>query len=329
MQSKIENLFINNKSTAKKIINFIGVLFALLACVYFVSFFFRHVSSLPRLAWDFPAVLRTIFGLCLYGLSFLTMVSIWFILLKGAGEKPHYRETVTILALAQFGKYIPGKVAPHIGRLALAKTYGYVGSRVIVSMVLEIGWSIFAGTFLTLSLLMTDNNLNLDFGISLISSDTNLLIILLASVLIPLGIGWLLARWSPNLINRFLGAGEAKIPGFPILIIAFLLALVNFVISGGIADFLLRGLFHSPESHLWTLSGLYSIAWVVGFVTPGAPAGLGVRETIFLTALRPIYGEGTALGLTLAMRVLTALGDALIFGAGILLRRWVKPEAKY
>jgi len=327
LQSRNENIFINNKSAAKKLINIFGVIFAVLASVYFVTFFLRHVSSLPRLTWDFPAVLNTLTALFLYGISFLTMAYVWFVLLCGTGEEAHYREAVTMLALAQFGKYIPGKVAPHIGRLALAKTYGYVGSRVIVSMILEIGWSILAGSFLTLALLMTDDLLNVDFGLSIMSFDKVLPIVLLASVLIPLGIGWIMIRWSPTLLNRLLGGGEAKIPGLPFLVFAFLLSLVNFLLSGGIADFLLRGLFHSQHSNLWTLSGLYSIAWVVGFITPGAPAGLGVRETIFLTALRPIYGEGAALGITVAMRVLTALGDALIFAVGIFLRSRVKPAA--
>ncbi|MEJ2551847.1 MAG: lysylphosphatidylglycerol synthase domain-containing protein [Anaerolineales bacterium] len=126
--------------------------------------------------------------------------------------------------------------------------------------------------------------------------------------------------------DRQYGLGN-RLVDLPFLVFAFLLSVVNFLLSGGIADFLLHGIFHASHSNLWTLSGLYSIAWVVGFITPGAPAGLGVRETIFLTALRPIYGEGAALGITVTMRVLTAFGDALIFAVGICLRKWVRPAA--
>jgi hypothetical protein len=323
---KIENLLVQNKSTTKKVLNFIGVLCAVLAGIYFIAFFSRHVSSLPELTWDLPGVLSAAAALVFYGVSLLTMALVWHVLLRGTGEKSLYRETTTILSLAQFGKYIPGKVAPHIGRLALSKAYGYVGSRVIVSMILEIGWSILSGTFLTFALLLTNDLPAVDIGFSGLSFESLLLIILFASVIIPLGIGWIMARWSPTLLQRFLGNGDVRIPGFPYLFIAFLLVLVNFLISGGIADFLLRGLFDSPDSNIWILSGLYSIAWVIGFITPGAPAGLGVRETIFLTALRPIYGEGAALGLTIAMRVLTAAGDALIFAVGLVLRRRIKPK---
>jgi hypothetical protein len=31
------------------------------------------------------------------------------------------------------------------------------------------------------------------------------------------------------------------------------------------------------------LTGLFAVAWISGFIVPGAPAGLGIREAILVT----------------------------------------------
>ncbi len=57
------------------------------------------------------------------------------------------------------------------------------------------------------------------------------------------------------------------------------------------------------------LVAAYLVAWIVGFLTPGAPGGLGVREAVFI-ALAGVSGplpvEGALLG-----RLVSTLGDLL------------------
>ena len=59
----------------------------------------------------------------------------------------------------------------------------------------------------------------------------------------------------------------------------------------------------------------YAIAWLIGFVVPGASGGLGVREVVFLLLTETALGGGGALAVALAMRVVTTLGDLLFFFA--------------
>ena len=54
----------------------------------------------------------------------------------------------------------------------------------------------------------------------------------------------------------------------------------------------------------------FVVAWLAGFVTPGAPAGLGVRETVLVLGL-PQLGPA-ALGVAIGHRVVTAIADALM-----------------
>jgi len=57
---------------------------------------------------------------------------------------------------------------------------------------------------------------------------------------------------------------------------------------------------------------------VAGFFAPGAPAGLGIRETLMLLILRTGYAEADALVIVVGARVATILGDVAAFLTGSL-----------
>lgn len=68
--------------------------------------------------------------------------------------------------------------------------------------------------------------------------------------------------------------------------------------------------------------GWLALAWAVGYVTPGAPAGLGLREAVLALGLAPVLGEAQALALALAYRLVTVIADAVLALAGfVMLRR--------
>lgn len=61
------------------------------------------------------------------------------------------------------------------------------------------------------------------------------------------------------------------------------------------------------------LIGLFAATWVAGFVTLGAPAGLGVRDLLMLTAVGALYEPGAALALAAAHRLVTTVSDGTAF----------------
>jgi uncharacterized membrane protein YbhN (UPF0104 family) len=68
---------------------------------------------------------------------------------------------------------------------------------------------------------------------------------------------------------------------------------------------------------------LFAIAWIAGYLVPGAPGGLGVREAMMVMVLSPVLGAGAAVGLSLTLRLTTTLGDAVAFGLGIIGRKYL------
>jgi glycosyltransferase 2 family protein len=59
------------------------------------------------------------------------------------------------------------------------------------------------------------------------------------------------------------------------------------------------------------LVGSYTAGYLVGFVAPLAPGGLGAREGMLVVLLRGAYGTAAALAVSLAIRVVNVAGELL------------------
>jgi len=55
-------------------------------------------------------------------------------------------------------------------------------------------------------------------------------------------------------------------------------------------------------------------AWVLGFIVPGSPGGIGIREVILAGLYAQELGQGIAIGLSVVLRMITSLGDLVAFG---------------
>ncbi len=101
---------------------------------------------------------------------------------------------------------------------------------------------------------------------------------------------------------------------------AFILYVLFFIGSGLLVVALCRSL--TGAGGAAELIGIGTAAWLVGFVVPGAPGGLGVREAVLIaglsaTGLPPAVATAVALG----NRLVTTLGDGLLALAELIVRR--------
>jgi uncharacterized membrane protein YbhN (UPF0104 family) len=71
---------------------------------------------------------------------------------------------------------------------------------------------------------------------------------------------------------------------------------------------------YSFESFMHTLF-IAIIAWFLGFVVPGAPGGIGIRESVLVLLLPPVLllSKEVVLAGALIYRVITILGEALTY----------------
>jgi hypothetical protein len=65
-----------------------------------------------------------------------------------------------------------------------------------------------------------------------------------------------------------------------------------------------------PGFDCWsTIVSTTAVGWLMGFVSPGAPGGLGVREAVMVEMLLPRLDPAFALGVPLLFRLLTVAAD--------------------
>ena len=74
---------------------------------------------------------------------------------------------------------------------------------------------------------------------------------------------------------------------------------------------LLNGLTDEPSPGLTWAIATYSVAYLIGFIVPFLPGGLGAREGALIAVLAPRYGGGAATGIALAARLAATLGEVL------------------
>lgn len=214
-----------------------------------------------------------------------------------------------------------------VGRVAIGQKYGYGGKHLLFTIGYEIGWAlVVSASVAVLALLysgheLTHGNLPQMPPLWIIG-----LLVLAVVALPPLGT-LILDRWRPAFMERLLGDKSVTLPPLSITAACMLLYVAVFCINGLGLAILGEGLVGKGLEHLVLLIGLFSVAWLAGFVVPGAPGGIGVREALLVASLTPLYGEPAAVALTILSRIAFIVGDGLAFLVGWVAYRLYPPPA--
>jgi len=109
-------------------------------------------------------------------------------------------------------------------------------------------------------------------------------------------------------------SSELALVGTLALSCALALCVLGWLVAGGAAWVFVGGLTSGPTPGFTFLLGAYTFAWLVGFVVPFAPSGLGVREATLVALLAPVVGAAPATALTVGLRLANIAGDFLAIG---------------
>ncbi len=299
----------------------LGLFAGIAALFYFLSTLSEQISSIPAFNWDLIVCISILCAIIFNILIILIGGISWWMLLFSCGETIAKSQILLIYVLSQFGKYIPGNIAHHAGRVALAGKRGIEFSRVAISMIIETSWIIAAASIIGISCFVFKGNVF--FGKSLeLPAIYQYLLSALTAILLPIVIGWLLFRWQPkSVFKRF---ENLKIESFSLTVLVSCLInyLFCFFLMGLTSYILLKGAFGVGSCDLWLLTGTFAVAWTAGFFTPGAPAGIGVRETVMLELLSPVYGAGVIVGLAILLRIITTMTDGIVFFGALLFQKY-------
>lgn len=223
-----------------------------------------------------------------YGAANILLALAWRDLLRYFKLKVSSRWAIRVYGLSQLAKYVPGNIFQFAGRQALGMAAGYAGRPLAKSTLWEIGLIATAGCLFSA------------LTLPLFSPSWNELSALIVFVTFAYGVGYVLWRYFSPLLTQ-----------------VFIWHTLFLIISGSVFVGTLQLI--SPEASEFNLlpavCGAYVLAWLAGLVTPGAPAGLGVREAVTLFLLSSIVSPSDLLLAIVISRIITLIGDLMFFAA--------------
>lgn len=252
---------------------------------------------------------------------FVFRVLTWWRILSGFGHTLPLAAATRIWSTSELARYIPLAIWQVLGRIYLVRPYGVRATVCTVSQILEL-------TIFLLANLLIAIGCMLYFGIKNLAPPAEYWLYV-AAVLAPV----LLILLHPPVFYAVVTAVMRRI-GNPVVLPrlggSILLRLLGWNILGllwqSIALFvILQGPLGLKLDWWWVLAGAYCLAWCAGFLAVWAPAGIGIRELVFVTAmlvaLPDAVREGFAerevlLGflafLSVLLRVWTVVGELIV-----------------
>jgi uncharacterized membrane protein YbhN (UPF0104 family) len=298
----------------KRWVPWLGAAASVVCAGFFLRAIARNWHALSRLDWSVATIAAVLGALACYLLTYALASRSWQLELRLVGIASSYVELARIVLRSQFAKYLPGNVGHHVGRVLLAGRAGLDIRRVIPSMILDTTIVLLAGVFAALPAMalvlrvLEQRQIHIPHATVLAAVGALALSLVLLMLSLPL-VRRKLGALVPNDLLRWNAATAAQ---------AFICQIASFAL-GATALYLLlivMGVPSSGSQHLWIqVAGIYSAAWLLGFLMPGAPAGLGVREFVLLLGLSPLFGEAQATAASLMLRLITTLGDGIAFMA--------------
>lgn len=261
------------------------------------------VLSMPS-AW-----LAVVIGSLMFSLSYLPSAYIWRRLLLWRGIEVAPVQALALLLRTIPAKYLPGNVAQPMGRAAGLALAGAPLRSSVPTLIEEAALSLGAAFFLGLAAASVVSASYPDAMASALPWTLVALSLGAVAVLSSLAMDGGLQEWAVSIspVGRpvrilSITAGYAVV----MLLIGSAMWISSFPVTGvNIADWAL-------------ILSAFLIAWTVGSLVPGAPAGLGVRDAAMVWMLSPHFAE-SAVVIAAVARLTTVLGDGLAFLAGLLL----------
>jgi len=222
-----------------------------------------------------------------------------------------WRDGLWVWYLSQVSRYLPGNVWNYVSRVYLGSERGIPASNSVLSMVLEIMMVLLGQAIVFL--------LSLPFWLEGRQESLWVLLIL------PIG----LIILNPRVFNGLLGVlarrsgmGEPPLVRLSPGLVAGLLALFTLVglVVGSAFYFFAKALQPISLSNLPAVAGLVNLSLIVGFLTPFAPYGLGVREGLLTVLLSQFVPTPVAALIALASRLWMTLAELIGLLIAFLLR---------
>ena len=304
--------------TRKRLTHLAGSALALIALVYFGHTMAHYWTKSSDAIWHPAVALSICCSLALGAAGYFFSAASWTQICRALGLDINSVTACRIYFISQFGKYLPGNVAQHAGRLAMGVREKLSGTAVATSQLIEI--LLVIGSFAVLATIVGSSYLTQWQPDVIRIKPWQILLAITVAVFASLLALRLVRRWNrlrhfSDLIHHLIASRQ----GITHLGSAILLIIANAATTTLCLYIIAIAVTGSHALPVMDISFIFIVSWLAGFVTPGAPAGLGVRETVMLAMLSQIMGMSDAVATSLVFRIATTGTDLLIFFLGLCL----------
>lgn len=293
----------------KKTVSYFGTL------LMFVAFFFLG-RTLITYGMDFsllgsPVIVGGLIFVSLVEGTGIVLASMnYHALIKNvSGIRAKRPMSMLVYTISNLYKYIPGGVMYVLGRNRIAvETEGLGHGKVAFATIVE-GVSIVIGAVLVglvfsfESFFIFTNELDV-FG--------EVMLVIAALIIVLVCVVYIFRQKIKPFAKKFWSSVELMKPSVIAKRLGFAVLLMFVWSSTFVATMFLLG---QPMnlSLAFALIGLYLLAWLAGFLTPGAPSGLGIREAVMLMFISGFVYESILLSAMVVHRVVTVIGDVFAY----------------
>lgn len=295
-------------SQMKKYMKLVGNVVSALSILFVLSVFVRT-------DFRFQAVLdwKKFLFVCIWGIVIKTVTvflsgSAWAAWLSFfASKRCSKKEALRVYAKANIGKYLPGNVMHYVERNLFAQKLEVPQKRVAASSICEVA-----------TLVLTAFLLGMMFAFPMIKNAVANQAVLKVGVFICCFV-----VGSLVLIAIVLVILKPEVRRFARTLLCCMLLYAAVLIGLGFIFVLLYWYQEGPTApgQAVAMISCYMAAWAVGFVVPGAPGGIGVRELALVALLKGFMGRDVIVMLGVWHRLITVIGDLAAYVAALLLGR--------
>lgn len=298
------------KQIIKKTLNIFGNVISIFA-IYFVIKKLLDSSLDYSIIFKQKNIVAILFIILILSLIVITNCFPWKTLVELLSNKMvPWKESIQVYVKSNLLKYLPGNVFQYVGRNQLALKLNLSHIQVATATVIDVAVNVLAGVLISSIYFFRNGTTYLK-----ISHDTYrlMVIILLFCFIAFLILCYCFRKKIAALIRKYdylLTFSTIKV-----VFICLFYYVITMLIQSLLFIFVLVYVLNVSLTMdlFFKLFSAYTFSWLVGFLTPGAPAGIGVREAVMASAAGGLVNESTITFAMVIFRVLTTMADGVAF----------------
>lgn len=251
----------------------------------------------------------------LYGINVYLCSFPWFNLATAiTNTQLCFSEVAVIFTKSGLLKYIPGNILQYVGRNELALQYDLNHAKVALSTFLDVVCNLCAIAAIIICFSQKDivriiNLYHINIKVVFAAAAIGIFFAIIVSLYI----------YNKNSLHKVTKAISK----------AFILDILFYVITNLFASALfiiiMKVIANESSFSYGTVIGAFLLSWVVGFIVPGAPGGIGIREAIITFLLSKSVQQESVVISIIIYRFITTIGDLVGFIIAILFKKQSSP----